>query len=111
MELLGKLVQFTEAVTWGWGRRERKTVDNYVLYHFYCSPYSFRVRKAAVKLGLNLAMAEILSDETAWKELISQGRRDRVPCLRIQSPSGTRWMYESKEIVSYLKTLSPLDIP
>jgi len=36
------------------------------------------------------------------KELLSGGGRAQVPCLKIETPSGSRWLYESDDIIRYL---------
>ncbi len=38
------------------------------------------------------------------KQLESGGGRIKVPCLRIENEEQVRWMYESKEIISYLES-------
>ena len=38
-------------------------------------------------------------------DLIAGGGKNQVPCLRIETGSGdVRWLYESIDIVRYLKT-------
>lgn len=36
------------------------------------------------------------------KSLMRGGGKTQVPCLRIDSESGTKWMYESNDIIRYL---------
>jgi glutaredoxin 2 len=102
--LLGKIVKAFEAVVWP-NRGNRRPVPGHTLYHFYVSPYARRARVAIYRLGLDIPMKDVLTDERACDELIRSGGKDQVPCLKIESKGGTRWMYESADIVSYLKTI------
>ena len=97
---LGRIVKLFEVA----GRaKAKKPFPGHTLYHFYVSPPSMRVRRAIYKLGFSIPFKEVLLDETAWKELVKQGGKDQVPCMRIEEMGQTRWMYESKEIIEYLE--------
>jgi hypothetical protein len=98
---LGKAVMFVE----GMGRRNAasgKPVPGHTLYHFWVSPYARKVRRTIYSKKLAIPFKDVLSDQQAWKELVTQGGKDQVPCLRIETNEGTRWMYESREIIEYL---------
>jgi glutaredoxin len=82
-----------------------RAVPGHTLYHFQFSPYAYRVRRAMRRIGLVIPLRDVLLDQEAFRELVKQGGKDQVPCLRIDSPEGTRWMYESKDIVEYLNRL------
>jgi hypothetical protein len=85
--------------------RKQKTerLQGCSLYHFQLSPYSFRVRKALAQSGAAIPMRDTLECDIAYGELMAGGKRDRVPCLRIEAPGKpTEWLYESKDIVAYL---------
>lgn len=82
-----------------------REIPGHTLYHFYVSPYAMRVRKALHQLGLSVPMKDVLSDSDALAELIKHGGKDQVPCLRIETKDGVKWMYESLQIVAYLKGL------
>ena len=80
------------------------TTDNLTLYQFTTCPYCIRVRMAVKRLGIKLASKNIHQDRDAHRELIAGGGRTMVPCLRIDGPDGqATWMYESADIVRYLK--------
>lgn len=76
------------------------------LYHYPSCPFCRRVSAAVRQLGMNIAAKNILLDAEARAELIAGGGRSTVPCLRIDNPDGSIWMYESKDIVRYLEGLS-----
>ena len=74
------------------------------LYHFETCPYCLRVRRAIRKLQLQIELRD-LHKNPDWRDELSVGGGKRtVPCLRIKSPTtDIRWMYESADIVAYLK--------
>ncbi len=82
----------------------KKVLPGHVLFHFYVSPYAMRVRKAIYDLRLEIPMRDTLNDDAALEQLIREGGKDQVPCLRIETKEGVRWMYESRDIVRYLET-------
>lgn len=82
----------------------KKKLSGHTLYHFWGSTFSYSVRKFIYESGLDIPFKDVLLDKEAYADLVQLGGRDRVPCLRIETPSGVKWMYESREIISYLKT-------
>jgi hypothetical protein len=36
-------------------------------------------------------------------ELSQAGGKMQLPCLQIRHPDGTEWLYESEDIISYLR--------
>jgi glutathione S-transferase len=102
---LGKAVRFVEGI----GRPRAgsgKPVPGHTLYHFWVSPYARKVRRAIYSRKLDIPFKDVLSDQQAWEELVRQGGKDQVPCLRIETKEGTRWMYESRQIIDYLERWS-----
>ena len=91
----------------GAGMRQRsERFHGCTLYHFELSPFSFLVRKALTDLQIDIPWKDVLEDDRAHRELLAGGRRDQVPCLKIEKPGQpTVWMYESKDIISYLKNV------
>jgi glutathione S-transferase len=56
-------------------------------------------------LGLKITLKDVLSQPENSAELIAGGGKMQVPCLRVENVDGdTRWLYESSEIIHYLKT-------
>ncbi len=53
--------------------------------------------------GIDIEIRDTLRDPEALRELIRGGGRSMVPCLKIQSEEGTRWLYESADIITYLR--------
>ena len=55
-------------------------------------------------MGLELPLKDIRSYPEKKAELIAGGGKKQVPCLRIEDEKdGVRWMYESSDIIRYLK--------
>jgi glutathione S-transferase len=75
------------------------------LYHFPACPYCVCVAREIERLTLKIEMRDILCNDDYFEELRAGGGRTRVPCLRICDDDGASdWLYESAEIISYLRT-------
>lgn len=98
---LGKVLKVIES---GKRRASKRPLPGHTLYHFYVSPYSRKARLAVYEHGFDIPFKDILTDPVALDELVKQGGKDQSPCLRIEGPQGAKWMYESQDIVNYLKT-------
>jgi len=73
------------------------------LYQFRSCPFCVRVRWAVWRRGLSIQLRDVRRDPIFLRELIQDGGRYQVPCLRITRESGENvWMYESADIVAYL---------
>lgn len=105
--LIGKALKTVEDAAWAKkSKAPRRALPGLTLYHFQISPFSFRVRKAIHDLGLDIPSKDVLNSETDHQDLVRLGGKDQVPCLRIQKDGKDVWMYESKDIVRYLKETS-----
>ena len=78
-------------------------IDNLILYHLPTCLFCWRVRFAAWRMGVSLPMKNLMLSPAAHRELVSEGGRMQVPCLRIEEAGGVRWLYESADIIQYLK--------
>ena len=73
------------------------------LYQFQQCPFCVRTRRNIRRLGLNIETRDARNDPDWHNELIEQGGRYQVPCLRIDKGNeNIEWMYESKNIIQYL---------
>lgn len=62
------------------------------------------VRLALWWLGLKVPLRDVMFHSEHNAELVAGGGKGQVPCLRIENAGGeVRWMYESIDIISYLK--------
>ncbi|WP_133179070.1 glutathione S-transferase N-terminal domain-containing protein [Shewanella decolorationis] len=71
------------------------------LYQYNACPFCVKVRRAMRRQGLNIQTVD--AKQSPYKdELIAQGGKQQVPCLRIEENGQVQWLYESKEIINYL---------
>lgn len=73
------------------------------LYQFGQCPFCVKTRRTVRRLGLNIELRDARND-TKWNaELIEQGGKYQVPCLRLVDDNGeVNWLYESTQINNYL---------
>ena len=85
--------------------KKRKQVEGHQLYYYSACIYCLGVRHAIWRLKLKITLKDILSQPANGAELIAGGGKMQVPCLRVENEGGdTRWIYESCDIIHYLKT-------
>ena len=74
------------------------------LYQLPACPFCVKVRRAMKRQGVSLTLKNINQSEQLKQELIEQGGKRTVPCLRIEhSADNVQWLYESSDIVKYLE--------
>ena len=73
------------------------------LYHMSACGYCLRVRRVIWRLNLPIELRNAAHAEPWGRELVEQGGKRQVPCLQIRHPDHTEWLYESDDIISYLK--------
>ena len=77
------------------------------LYHFQACPYCERTRKALSEMGLHIELKDIRKQHSFRAELLKQGGKLQVPCLRIEKAKGqVEWLYESEQIIRYLREIN-----
>ncbi len=78
-------------------------IKNHRLYHFTSCPFCHRVRSTIAELKIDIEMRDIQKNTEFRNELRLGGGKTTVPCLRIENEEGVNWMYESLDIINYLK--------
>jgi glutathione S-transferase len=75
------------------------------LYQFATCPFCIKVRQEMRRLSLNIELRDARSDTCPHRaDLMQGGGSAQVPCLRIIDIDGSsRWLYESADIVQYLR--------
>ncbi|WP_313624025.1 glutaredoxin [Achromobacter sp.] len=73
------------------------------LYQFHACPFCVKTRRAAHRLNVPISLRDAKGDPAAREALLAGGGKVKVPCLRIEEAGGTRWMYESSDIIAYLE--------
>jgi glutaredoxin len=72
------------------------------LYQYKACPFCVKVRRSMKRGALNIETKDAKRCEETKQELLAGGGQLKVPCLKISENGVDRWMYESKEIISYL---------
>lgn len=73
------------------------------LYHYQSCPYCAMTRTAIDDSGLDIERRNIKSDAGHRADLLKQGGKTQVPCLRIDQHDGeTQWLYESTAIIQFI---------
>lgn len=80
-----------------------KQTQSIVLYQFNQCPFCVKTRRNMRRLALNIEKRDARNDPKWNRELINDGGKYQVPCLKITSDDGViEWMYESTVINQYL---------
>lgn len=78
-------------------------IDKLALYRKDWCPYCDRVSSVMSSLALTITECDINQPEHL-QALVSGGGQRMVPCLRIESEPGQYfWLYESADIIAYLR--------
>lgn len=87
------------------GKNGMKINVNYCsLYYRHTCPFSQKVLDEIKQLRLEVELRNISLDENYQQELVQRGGLQQVPCLLIETDNESeRWLYESAEIISYLR--------
>ncbi|MBL4632005.1 MAG: glutathione S-transferase N-terminal domain-containing protein [Paraglaciecola sp.] len=78
-------------------------LENLSLYQFFACPFCIKTRRAMHKLNLPIVKRNASQGSPFRDELLQGGGKIQTPCLRIQKDDGVEWLYDSSEIISYLK--------
>ncbi len=73
------------------------------LYQYRGCPFCIKVRREIHRLNVNIELRDPRKDPQHRQDLEQQGGKNMVPCLRITENGQDRWMYESNDIIAYLK--------
>lgn len=74
------------------------------LYQFKACPFCIKVRRTFKRHSLKVETRDAKHDENVRQELLEQGGKIKVPCLRIEEAEGeVSWLYDSNAIVEYLQ--------
>lgn len=77
---------------------------NIVLYQYKTCPFCVKVRQEIRRLSLSIEGLDAQKEGRNRDDLVRGGGQAKVPCLKITDQAGnSQWMYESGEIVEYLR--------
>lgn len=111
---LGQLILLVDAVTAP--RRPQRdaatqariddAARNLAVYQYRACPFCVKTRRAMRRLGIEVELRDAKSDPRWRDELLAEGGRLQVPCLRIPQADGSvQWLYESNDIIAYLEQI------
>lgn len=109
--LLGGIIAFFDVITRG--RKLKRSAEaqqqveqelqNLALYQFFACPFCIKTRRAMHKMNLPMSKRSVSKGSPYRQELREKGGKIQTPCLRINEPDNTRWLYGSSEIIEYLE--------
>ncbi|GAA0821738.1 glutathione S-transferase N-terminal domain-containing protein [Colwellia asteriadis] len=77
------------------------------LYQLPACPFCVKVRRTMKREGLKIELRNISNNEQYRDELIREGGKRTVPCLRIEKDNGeVQWLYESNDVVAHLQNVA-----
>ncbi|MGZ3694740.1 MAG: glutaredoxin family protein [Bdellovibrionota bacterium] len=87
---------------------EQRAIDvklaGLAIYQYEACPFCVKVRRFMKRQNISLELKDAKQDP-AKSELLAGGGKLQVPCLKIPQKQGAaHWLYESNDIISYLKT-------
>ena len=77
-------------------------MSEHILYYSSYCPFCIRVLYPLKGKKHDIELRETSNPEY-WLELQQGGGKTQVPCLRIERNGEVQWMYESGDIIQYLK--------
>lgn len=81
--------------------------QNLSLYQLPSCPFCVKVRRTMKREGLKIELRNINGNNDFREELIREGGKRTVPCLRIENENGqVQWLYESSDVVNHLQGLT-----
>ena len=78
-------------------------MESYQLYKTDLCGFCHRVRRFCASHDIELPVVDVNADRDAFRELLEATGRTTVPCLRIERGDDVEWMFESSDIMEYLK--------
>ena len=90
-------------------REDQDSVDAAVtglsLYQFKACPFCVKVRRHMRRRSIKIELKDVKTDLAIKEELIREGGKHKVPCLRIaEGNKEVQWLYSSDEICRFLDT-------
>ena len=78
----------------------------YALYYYDSCPFCQRVLMAMQSLNVNVEKRNVMKNPEFRQQQIDATKRTTVPCLLINYGDHEEWMFESGDIVRYLKSVA-----
>ncbi|WP_299078333.1 glutathione S-transferase N-terminal domain-containing protein [uncultured Paraglaciecola sp.] len=84
-------------------QRVEAELEKLSLFQFFACPFCIKTRRAMHKLNLPIVKRNASQGSPFREELLQGGGKIQTPCLRIEKEEGVEWLYDSKEIITYLQ--------
>ncbi len=81
---------------------EASTPESYQLFKTDICGFCYRVQAFLDLNGIEIPLRDVNRDPAAFRELLQEGGRTTVPCLRIERGGEVEWMFESMDIIQYI---------
>ncbi len=110
--MLGRIILLVDALTSptpvirepGHQREIDESTSSMAIYQFTTCPFCVKVRRELKRQSLNIELRDAKNDPDIKAELVREGGRHKVPCLRTDNPDGSAdWLYESNDIIAHLQ--------
>jgi glutaredoxin len=89
-----------------WHNKAKASLEGLSLYQFEACPFCVKVRRFLKAESISIPLFDA-KKEPYRSELLNRGGKLQVPCLKIESAEGIRWLYESNDIIAFLKSRLP----
>ncbi len=81
-----------------------ETVAGFSLYHYDSCPFCVMTRRVIDQTSLDIELRNIQMEPQHRADLIKNGGKSTVPCLRIDMKDGrSGWLYESSDIMHFVR--------
>lgn len=80
-----------------------KQTSKLAIYQFHACPFCVKVRRELKRLNLDIELRDAKNNADHKRMLIQQGGKHQVPCLQIEENESVQWLYESDDIIAYLR--------
>ncbi|MAI85014.1 MAG: glutaredoxin [Rickettsiales bacterium] len=84
-------------------KRINYILNKHSLYQYKLCPFCVKVRRFLKKYNLDLRFKNPSKEPESRDQLLRLGGKVKVPCLCIEDNGKSKWLYESSEIIKYLK--------
>ena len=74
------------------------------LYYYDSCPFCVMVLRILDEVSVPVELRNTLKHPQYREELLINGGKTQVPCLKIDTNSETKWLYESLDIINYLRS-------
>lgn len=83
--------------------RVEQKASTLALYQYHGCPFCIKVRRELHRLNVPIELRDPSKDPAHREALLEGGGKTMVPCLRIDEAGKSRWMYESSDIIAWLR--------